>query len=165
MELEAITIDGVNFLGCTLWTDFELFGDPRVAGYYCQQRMNDYKKIRKLPGYSKIRSIDTAIAHQQSAQWLAKELLSRQSEINIVVTHHGPSIMSVPIDLREDFTSAAYVSDMESFIEQYQPNCWLHGHLHNSSDYMIGSCRVLCNPKGYAGKENKEYDPYSCLVI
>ena len=27
LERDVVTINGVNFLGCTLWTDFELFGD------------------------------------------------------------------------------------------------------------------------------------------
>lgn len=31
LENEVLTLGGVNFLGCTLWTDFELFGDPRIA--------------------------------------------------------------------------------------------------------------------------------------
>lgn len=31
----------------------------------------------------------------------------------------------------------------------YSPLLWLHGHLHNSSMYEIGDCKVVCNPKGY----------------
>ena len=34
-----------------LWTDFELFGDPRIAGYHATQNMTDYKKIRVSPAY------------------------------------------------------------------------------------------------------------------
>src|SRR5690606_16443232 len=70
LERDVITIEGVNFLGCTLWTDFELFGDPRHAGYHCQQVMTDYRKIRHLPNYSKIRTIDTAVMHKRSHWWL-----------------------------------------------------------------------------------------------
>jgi predicted phosphohydrolase len=47
--------DKVVFLGCTLWTDFKLFGDPRVAGYFATQYMNDYKRIRVSPSYRKLR--------------------------------------------------------------------------------------------------------------
>src|SRR5690554_3685776 len=53
LEKDSVKIDGVAFHGCTLWTDFALFGDPRIAGYECQQVMRDFKKIRKEPGYSK----------------------------------------------------------------------------------------------------------------
>jgi len=159
LENDVITIDRVNFLGCTLWTNFELFGNPKIAGYHCQTRMTDYKKIKRLPNYSKIRSIDTAIAHNQSLNWLEKELIKRQDETNVVVTHHGPSIKSVPEHYHEDMVTAGYVSDLEAFIEKHQPKLWLHGHLHNSSDYTIGECRVTCNPKGYAGEENDSFLP------
>lgn len=27
---------------------------------------------------------------------------------------------------------------------------WLHGHVHDSFDYRVGRCRVVCNPRGYA---------------
>lgn len=33
---------------------------------------------------------------------------------------------------------------------------WVHGHMHNASDYVIGDTRVVCNPKGYPGEKNGE---------
>jgi Icc-related predicted phosphoesterase len=165
LENEYINIEGVNFIGCTLWTDFEIFGDPRIAGYQCQQVMTDYKKIRKSPQYSKLRSIDTALIHAQSLNWLGKTLESLKGEPNVVVSHHGPSINSSPIGKREDITSAAYVSDLEGFISDHQPKFWFHGHLHNSSEYKIGDCTVVCNPKGYPGDENCHFDPVKCVEI
>jgi len=165
LENEVLTLNGVNFLGCTLWTDFELFGDPRIAGYHCQQAMNDYRKIKKLPGYSKIRSIDVAGIHRESKAWLTKELEARKSQKNVVVTHHGPSLKSVSAEFQNDLTTAAYVSQLESFIEEYTPSCWLHGHMHNSSDYLIRDCRVLCNPKGYPGEENSDFNPRAVFEI
>jgi hypothetical protein len=70
LENDRAVIDGVVFLGCTLWTDFRLFGDPRVAGFEATQKMTDYKKIRVSPTYRRLRSIDTAGEHYQSLQWL-----------------------------------------------------------------------------------------------
>lgn len=165
LENEVVTIDGVNFFGCTLWTDFEIFGDPRIAGYHCQQRMTDYKKIKKLPGYSKIRSLDTAIYHRHSVEWLGAALAVRQNEVNVVVTHHAPSKRSAPEHYWEDLTLAAYVSDMEAFIAAHQPAMWIHGHLHKSSDYTVGKTRVLCNPKGYPGEQHTGFDPHKMASV
>ncbi len=165
LENSYVNIDGVNFIGCTLWTDFSLFGDPRITGYQCQQVMTDYKKIRKSPKYSKLRSIDTAIIHAHSLNWLDKTLESLAGETNVVVSHHGPSIKSSPAGRSEDITSAAYVSDLEGFISQHQPDYWLHGHLHNSSEYQVGDCTVICNPKGYSGEENSDFDPVKCIEL
>ena len=151
LERDVVTIRGINFLGCTLWADFELFGDARRAGYHCQQLMTDYRKIRHLPNYSKIRTIDTAVMHKQSLWWLEQELQKRSGQLNVVITHHAPSIQSIPVSHRHDLTNAAYASRLDSFIERYQPVLWLHGHVHHVSDYMIDNCRIVCNPKGYAG--------------
>ncbi len=157
LEKDTVTIDGVNFIGCTLWTDFELFGDPRVTGYQCQQVMIDFKKIRLSPKYSKLRSIDVASIHRQSLLWLKSELKSHQGERNLVITHHAPSPASLPDGREKDTSSAAYVSQLESVIHELSPNYWVHGHMHNSSDYEVGNCRVICNPRGYPDERNPKF--------
>ncbi len=165
LENDCLTLDGVNFLGCTLWSDFELYGNARTSGYHCQQVMNDYKKIRRSPGYSKMRSIDTALIHRHSRDWLAKQLIEKVGQTNVVVSHHGPSEQSVPAQYLNHPTTAAYVSSLEAFIEQCRPDYWLHGHLHASSDYWIGDCRVLSNPRGYPGEENTLFDAGMCFEL
>ena len=149
LENDSVTIDKVTFHGCTLWTDFELFGSARIAGYECQQVMTDFKKIRKLPNYSKLRAIDVSAIHRRSLKWLKDSLSNSKSDTNVVVTHHAPSIQSVPEKYQDDIVSAAYASHLEGFIAETQPDLWLHGHLHNSSDYQVGGTRVVCNPWGY----------------
>ena len=35
-----------------------------------------------------------------------------------------------------------------------------HGHVHHTSDYNVGQCRVISNPRGYPGYEvNPLFDP------
>lgn len=159
LENDALALDGVNFLGCTLWTDFELFGDAPRSGYQCQQTMNDYKKITRLPGYSKLRSMDVALINKKSQLWLIEQLKGLENQVNVVVTHHGPSIQSVPEHYKEDTVTSAYVSNFENIMKEYNPMFWLHGHLHNSSDYQIGNCRVICNPRGYPQELNPNFNP------
>jgi Icc-related predicted phosphoesterase len=157
LEKDTVRIGDVNFLGCTLWTDFELFGNPRIAGHQCTQIMTDFKKIRLSPKYSKLRSIDVSTIHRRSLQWLKSELEKHRGEKNVVITHHGPSILSLPYEYKEDISSAAYVSNLERVIEEFEPDYWVHGHLHNSSSYQVGSCRVVCNPRGYPRERNEEF--------
>ena len=157
LENDIVTIDGVNFLGCTLWTDFDLFGNARVSGYECQQIMTDYKKIRRSPNFAKLRSIDTAVFHRQSVKWLTKALTKHQGQTNVIVTHHAPSINSVPDIYRKDISSAAYASNLEDFILENKPDYWLHGHIHSSTDYKVGECRILCNPRGYPDGPNPDF--------
>ena len=152
LENDAITIGNITFHGATLWTDFELFGDPRIAGFECQQRMNDYSLIRRDPSYSKLRSIDTHLMHKESLNWLEESLLESTTKANVVITHHAPSIKSIPPQYQNNLVSAGFASNLEAFILKTKPNLWIHGHLHDAFDYFIGETRVICNPKGYPGE-------------
>ena len=149
LENKSIEINGVTFHGTTLWTNFELFGNPKTTGYECQQRMNDYKLIRLDPSYSKLRSIDTHIMHYKSLMWLKESVTKSTTKKNVVITHHAPSIKSIAPKFKEDVLSAAFASNLENYIIETQPDVWIHGHVHEPYDYHIGKTRVICNPKGY----------------
>lgn len=164
LENESVTIDNITFHGCTLWTDFELFGDPPMAGFACQQVMNDFKKIRRLPNYSKLRPMDASAIHRRSLKWLGNSLDASTGH-NVVVTHHAPSLRSVAEHYKNDIITAGYASDLEWFINQHKPVLWLHGHLHSSSDYQIAGCRVVCNPRGYKGEFNPEFEPEKIIEV
>ncbi len=163
LENESIAINGITFHGATLWTDFELFGNPQVYGSICQQRMNDYRLIRLDPAYSKIRSVDTYRIHKESLNWLEKSLSMSDTLFNIVVTHHAPSTQSIPDEFKEDLISSAYASNLESIILKYKPDYWIHGHIHTPMDYKIGETRIICNPHGYIHEKYNGYNP--SLVI
>ena len=32
---------------------------------------------------------------------------------------------------------------------------WLHGHTHAPRDYVVGTTRVVCNPRGYPHEKRK----------
>lgn len=164
LENRAVTLEGVTFHGATLWTDFQLFGDPRMAGFECQQVMTDFKKIRREPRYARLRSLDVALIHQQSVAWL-RESFSGSSRPNVVVSHHAPSLRSVPAQLHHEIATAAYASHLDGLIAELAPEAWLHGHLHASSDYRIGGCRVVCNPRGYPGELNPGFDPALLIEV
>jgi hypothetical protein len=73
----------------------------------------------------------------------------------------SPSFESVAPQYASDLTSAAYASNLDHLVER--ADVWIHGHMHNSFDYRIGKCRVVCNPLGYRDRsgaaENEHFDP------
>ena len=149
LEDSFVDIEDVRFHGATLWTDFSIFGSPLAYGSLCQTQMNDYKLIRRDPSYSKMRSIDTFKIHQFSRHWLKESLENSKGMKNIVVTHHAPSLQSVPEHFKNDPVTSAYASNLENFIEEYQPLYWIHGHIHTPTRYKIGNTEIICNPHGY----------------
>jgi Icc-related predicted phosphoesterase len=159
LENDRLVIDDVTFLGCTLWTDFQLFGDPKIAGYYATQMMTDYRKIRVNPQYRKLRSLDTAVIHAKSLRWLQESVLELRGEKIVIITHHAPSSRSIPASFQEDILSAAYASHLEAFVMESDAKLWVHGHLHTQQDYSIGNTRIICNPRGYPDEQNQNFIP------
>lgn len=165
LEDSSVDINGIRFHGSTLWTDFSIFGNPRYYGFLCQNGMNDYKHIRRDPSYSKMRSIDIFKIHQISRTWLRESLESSDNFKNIVVTHHAPSIQSVPEHFKKDPMTSAYASDLEDIIHQYQPLFWIHGHIHTPSRYKIGETEIICNPHGYVTEKYNGYEKELIIEI
>lgn len=157
LENERIEFNGIRFHGATLWTDFSLFGNPVEYGIICQTKMNDYKQIRLDPSYAKLRTIDTYKLHQFSKLWLQESLEESVGYTNVVITHHAPSLKSVPDGYMNDPLSSAYASNMEALIATYKPLYWIHGHIHTPVRYKIEATEVICNPHGYI---NEKYNGY-----
>jgi predicted phosphohydrolase len=157
LENDAFILGEVVFLGCTLWTDFELFGNPRVAGYYATQSLTDYRRIRVSPSYRRLRSIDTAGIHQGSCHWLAAQFKQYPGKKLVVVSHHAPSARSLPNGYEQDILSAAYASMMDDFVASSNTSLWVHGHIHHTRDYPIGNTHIICNPRGYPHEQNPDF--------
>lgn len=158
LENDRVEFEGIRFHGATLWTDFSLFGNPVEYGVICQARMNDYKQIRLDPSYAKLRSIDTFKAHQLSKAWLQESLEESTDYKNVVITHHAPSIKSVPELYKNDPVTSAYASNLEDFIKKYKPLYWIHGHIHTPARYKIDQTEIICNPHGYLDEGYNGYD-------
>ena len=159
LENDRLVMGEVTFLGCTLWTDFKLFGEPRIAGYQATQTMTDYRKIRVSPQYRRLRSIDTAAIHAKSLRWLQEEVQQSKEdgEKLVILTHHAPSKQSVPEHYQSDILSAAYASHLDHFVAESSATLWVHGHLHAQQDYQIGKTRIICNPRGYPDERNEHF--------
>jgi Icc-related predicted phosphoesterase len=84
------------------------------------------------------------------------DIVTREPGSYIVVGHHAPSSQSVAEWYKGDTVmNGAFRSDLEEFImDRPQIRYWLHGHMHNNSNYWIGETRVVCNPRGYIGHES-----------
>jgi Icc-related predicted phosphoesterase len=164
--LKAADGTPVRVVGATLWTDFRVFGEDErfnamsLAGH----SMTDFFLIRVrddvLGETRKLDPSDVVRINELSRRFLEGALAEPFDGLTIVMTHHAPSLRSVPTERRADPVTAAYASNEEALIEQFQPALWVHGHLHSSSDYRIGRTRVLCNPRGYFPNDlNSSFDP------
>lgn len=149
LENSSIEVGGIRIFGATLWTDFMLLDDPESASAAATADMNDYARIRHWPSVRKLRPHHTREVHAHSRLLLEAFLTAGDPTKSIVVTHHAPSLLSLPDYRRGDLLSSAYASRMDDLILRHQPALWVHGHIHHANDYRIGATRVVSNPRGY----------------
>jgi len=157
LENESRTIDDVTFVGATLWTDCNS-GDP-MTEHHLRFNMSDYRAITMLDPvrniYHKLTPEYTARQHRKSLEYIRAVVENNPDKKYVVATHHAPSRLSThPVYQHDTLMNGGYSSNLDDFIISHpQIQFWTHGHTHDPFDYMIGTTRVLCNPRGYFGYE------------
>jgi predicted phosphodiesterase len=165
LDSDEVIVGGVRFLGTTLWTDFRLFGEgaKRAAAVEEAVRsMRDFSRIR-LGETSAVcfSPADATALFTIQAAWLASKLAEPFPGQTVVITHHAPSRKSIHPRFADSLLNACFASDAEHLVDGKRACLWIHGHTHDSFDYMLNGTRVVCNPRGYATKcmsENPLFD-------
>lgn len=153
--------DLVRFLGCTLWTDFRLFGQDkqRICLNAASQRLNDFRMIKD--GGRHLLPAQTARWHERHVQWLDDQLQKPFPGKTVVISHHLPTARSVSERYKNNLLSACYASELDRLFGSMA--LWVHGHTHDTYDYEVGETRIVCNPRGYVSgycpPENPHFDP------
>ena len=151
LQDSSVKIEDTWFHGSTLWTDM---GTP-TDKYFIANGMSDFRVIRHGESYSRFRPNQAAEMHHKSMEYLKKNV----KEGDVVITHHAPSFKSSLDEFIGSTLNPAYATDLSDFMLDYKPKYWIHGHMHNTSDYRIGGTNILCNPRGYTPSEiNHEFD-------
>jgi Icc-related predicted phosphoesterase len=164
LDYEWVDIDGIRFVGTTLWTDVNK-QDP-VTEMHLRQYMNDYRvvQIHKNGVYRKLNPMDTISEHFASVQFI--DDATRNHPNCVVLTHHGPTPLSIGERFKNDYHgNGGYVSDLFDFIyDRPQIKLWTHGHVHHNTIYKVNETTVACNPGAYPG-ENPQFDQNFILEV
>lgn len=167
LDRRALTIDGVRFIGATLWTDFALDGVAESAGSQqtARQRMPDFRVIRHA-GVA-FTPAESVRRHDADRGFIEQELRNAADEdlTAVVITHHAPSPRSIRPWYQGNALNPAFASRLDALIARYEPPLWIHGHMHDSIDEQLGGTRVVANPGGYTAAENPRYDPALCVDV
>ena len=142
-----------RFLCCTLWTDFNLVGDPGGAMDVSELYMMDYRRIRCTPMTGKprwIRAEDIVAMHRNDRAWLEDHLsaphFAGDESTTVVVTHHGPHPATAG---SHDDLTASFHSDLSDLIEHHRPDYWFFGHSHRRLSAMVGNTEIRNVSIGY----------------
>ena len=176
LEQESVVLQGVRFVGCTLWSDFDALSSAAgtaanaaaAPGALAEQlkardkafrAANFYlRKNHSLQGGAPMLAEQVREQALKSQRWLRQALATGFDGPTVAVTHFAPSLLSA--DPRYGLTpgTASFCNALDDLLPAAQ--LWLHGHLHCPQDYVSRGCRVVANPLGYARKgEQKNYRP------
>lgn len=162
-------VDGILFVGSTLYTDFCLNGRYEDNVYWSRRRMNDYHwglvKDDRLGTIIKLNPEYLAECFKKTLAAFTEVIERFQKEEPdtpvVVVTHYCPSKKCISEAYLDSEMNASYVSDLEDFITSH-PNIrlWACGHVHHQDSFKVGNCLIVMNPRGYVDRcEDAQFDP------
>ena len=163
LERQTVVLQGVRFIGCTLWTDFDALTTERAFTgevTLAEQLKLRGKALRAANFYLKknhslrggVPLLADAVREQglASQAWLRQALAVPFEGKTVVVTHFAPSLRSADPRYGLSPGTAGFCNALDDLLPLAQ--LWLHGHLHCPNDYVHNGCRVVANPLGYARK-------------
>ena len=159
LENQTHTIDDVTFVGATLWTDMNQADG--LTMWHVGRSMNDFKQVTMFNEvknvYHRLTPEKVMEDHYRSRKFIQETVKDKVDQKFVVVTHHAPSKASTKPQYQNDtLMNGAYSSDLsELILDNPQIKLWTHGHTHDVFDYMIGSTRIVCNPRGYQDYEER----------
>ncbi len=179
LDKQMVQLGGVSFIGGTLWTDMNK-EDPMTL-HAISGLMNDFrcvengnKPVRSSTGQdgeqyqykARFTPEDAVVDHRAMLEYIRLMIEGKFDQKFVVVGHHSPSKLSTkPQYEGEVIMNGGYSSDLSEFILDHpQIKLWTHGHTHHKFDYMIGSTRIVCNPRGYINYE-PEADSFELQFI
>lgn len=173
LERRTLVIEGVRFVGTTLWTDFDALAQEALTRGDEDEVLRRRGKALRAANYYLSRN--TTLRHGQPMlaealrdlgldcqAWLAQALAVPHAGPTVAVTHFAPTLRSA--DPRYGLVpgTAGFCNALDPLLSF--ADLWIHGHLHHRVDYeVLGErqgrpwrCRVVANPMGYAHKGEQE---------
>ncbi|MFG6080479.1 metallophosphoesterase [Paracoccus litorisediminis] len=153
-QKSVLEFDGVQFLLCTLWSDFALTGLAGLSASVARRVINDYNYISKAEDrLHRIVPEDTIAIFHDHVAWLDAELGKPFKGRRVVVTHHGPH-RAVAGDI--DQLTPTFVSDLDWLIAKHAPELWLFGHTHRRLQADVGKTHIRNMSLGYSQEVPRE---------
>lgn len=160
LNCDSVELDGVLFVGATLWTNFrDNFFSMKAAGRF----IADFNYIQNFS------TDEAAKLFYKHFDYIKAAYEQRNGRKVVVVTHFLPALECIsprfwnPADLINDY----FANDLGNYVADMEDTVWMFGHTHDPIDKVIGNTRIVCNPHGYwtAQDEGQDFDPYKLIEV
>lgn len=159
LENNYVDIDGIRFIGATLWTGFKLHDETDDRNYVkamIQAAVSDFRLIREEGLLDKTFSPNHAEKLFYESRAVIQSLLKLSDARKTVIVTHFPPIPQLhhphfPID----WLSSYFTADCSDIVANYSPAYWIYGHNHWSYQEVIGPTHFVSNQYGYPNEASE----------
>lgn len=160
LDNSSVVVDGIEFIGSTLWVDFNR-RNPRTM-VSASVDITDFRKIYNATADEYITVDEIYNEFEMAYNYLKEAIYNDNGLTKVLVTHYAFSHESVHPSYRDHESDLRmnhmYASNLDYFVGNSLVNVAIHGHMHTSSDYMLGDVHVVCEPVGYPDAVNPEFN-------
>ncbi len=141
LDNHYVDIDGVRFIGSTLWTNFRY--NP-LAMMAAKVMISDFRVIRAF-------SPEVSVKLFYQAKEFLKFAYESTQGPKVFVTHFLPATQCIHAKFAgENLINNYFSNDLGEWIEVLENTTWVYGHSHDPLITLIGDTKLHCNPLGYA---------------
>jgi len=159
LDDEAVEVDGVRFIGTTLWSDFE--GGSQDGLDRVRRRMGEFFFVKRRTAtaegtvaLARFQPEHALALHRRSLAALRLQLDRAPARPTVVVSHHAPSLQGLNPRHAGNGLDGAYASNLDDLLSTLRNvPVWVHGHTHIRRVYRIGETEVRANCRGFEGKD------------
>jgi predicted phosphodiesterase len=163
LDNESWIYKDVEFIGSTLWSDFDLAPNKIWFCGAVETAINDFMVILsdKTP-HGRLSAHEMIALNHKARAFIGNAVRKANGLKKVVVTHFVPTEQSVSEFYKGNQLNPYFVCNCEDLMVGV--HTFIHGHTHTSFDYMltkfdsygnkIVNTHIVCNPRGY-DRENK----------
>lgn len=149
LEKDTFELEGVVFLGTTLWTGFDAYPEyeQSLSEENAMRGVSDFHYIYE--GLGKFQSHHCKKYYQENVQWLDDTLALHANKTCIVVTHFPPLPLLKHQQIPINSLSNYFQANCEEVILKHSPSYWVYGHNHWSNEASFAGTQFLSCQLGY----------------
>lgn len=162
LDEAEVVIDGVRFIGATLWVDLRMNLPAHSAlprrMHEARGILNDFRAIH-MKGGERFTPEHMLNLHHTNATYIRQKLGEKFDGPTIVLTHHLPHPACTPPIYANAPGNYLFACSQEAFEDilhsEFAPDLWICGHTHQAFDIRVGRSRIVCNPHGYRWEQGR----------
>lgn len=160
LQCSSVIIDGVTFIGCTLWSSIN---DEAV------KRMADFRYIRVVQSETStcLNKSEYLKLHFKHLAWLTYSVQRNKNyEPLIIVTHHGTHVKCSGKFLDEPTPlNSAFVTHLPQLWFGYYNHVMINGHTHECVYFQDGGAKFISNCYGYWDEEHCQRETLGKVIL